>query len=66
MTIKADTKTEEEREDGGYVVRERRAGSFHRWLRLPEKVDADKVEPRYENGVLTISLPVPSPRRPST
>ena len=58
LTIKADTKVEEEREDGGYVVRERRSGSFHRSLRLPEHVDTDKVEPRYENGVLTITLPV--------
>ncbi len=58
LTIKADTKVEEERKDGGYVVRERRAGSFHRSLRLPEQVDADKVEPRFENGILTITLPV--------
>ena len=58
LTIKADTKLAEERSEGGYVVRERRAGSFHRSLRLPENVDADKVEPRYENGVLTITLPV--------
>ncbi len=58
LTIKADTKVEEERENGGYVVRERRIGSFHRSLRLSEHVDTDKVEPRYENGVLTITLPV--------
>ena len=58
LTIKAETKVEEERKDGGYVVRELRAGSFHRSLRLPEHVDTDKVEPRYENGVLTITLPV--------
>jgi len=58
LTIKAGTNVEEDREDGGYVVRERRAGSFHRSLRLSENVDIDKVEPRYENGVLTITLPV--------
>ncbi|MCH7737837.1 MAG: Hsp20/alpha crystallin family protein [Chloroflexi bacterium] len=58
LTIKAESKAEEERQDGGYVVRERRAGSFHRSLRLSENVDTDKVEPRYENGVLTITLPV--------
>jgi len=58
LSIKANMKAEEEREDGGYVVRERRAGSFHRSLRLSEHVDTDKVEPRYENGVLTIVLPV--------
>ena len=58
LSIKADTKVEEEREDGGYVVRERRAGSFRRSVRLSDNVDTDKVEPRYENGVLTITLPV--------
>ena len=58
LTIKADSKTEEEREDGGYVVRERRSGSFHRSLRLPDHVDTENVEPRYENGILTITLPV--------
>ena len=58
LTIKADSKTEDEREDGGYVVRERRSGSFHRSLRLPDHVDTENVEPRYENGILTITLPV--------
>ena len=58
LTIKAETKAEEAREDGGYVVRERRSGSFQRSLRLSEHVDTDKVEPRYDNGVLTITLPV--------
>ena len=58
LTIKADTKVEEKREDGGYVVRERRAGTFRRSLRLSDHVDTEKVEPRYENGVLTITLPV--------
>jgi HSP20 family protein len=58
LTIKAETKSEDEREDGGYAVRERRSGSFQRSLRLSEHVDTDKVEPRYDNGVLTITLPV--------
>ena len=58
LTIKAATEVEEEREDVGYVVRERRTGSFHRSLRLSDHVDTDKVEPRYENDVLTIVLPL--------
>ncbi len=57
LTIKAHTKVENERKDGGYMVRERRTGSFHRSLRLPDAVDAGKAEPRYENGVLTVTLP---------
>ena len=38
-------------------MRERRSGSFHRSVRLPDTVDADKAETGYENGVLTIKLP---------
>ena len=57
LTIKARTETEEERRDGGYLMRERRSGSFHRALRLPDTVDSEKAKPVYENGVLTITLP---------
>ena len=38
-------------------MRERRSGSFHRSLRLPDTVDQEKAEPRFEHGVLTITLP---------
>ena len=58
LSIKAETKADEERKDGDYVVRERRYGNFHRSMRLPENVDAEHAEPHYENGVLTIKLPV--------
>ena len=58
LSIKAETKVDEERKDGDYVVRERRYGKFHRSMRLPENVDADHAETHYENGVLTIKLPV--------
>ena len=58
LSIKAETKVEERREDSAYVVRERSTGSFRRSLRLSDYVDTENVEPRYENGVLTITLPV--------
>lgn len=57
LTIKAATDTGGERKEDGYLVRERRTGSFHRSLRLSDTVDADKAETTYENGVLTVSLP---------
>ena len=57
LTIKAATDTGSERKEDGYLVRERRTGSFHRSLRLSDTVDADKAETTYENGVLTVSLP---------
>lgn len=36
---------------------ERGAGTFTRALTLPTMVDADKVEAKYENGVLALTLP---------
>jgi HSP20 family protein len=36
---------------------ERSYGSFARSFRLPETVDADRIEARYEHGVLTVTLP---------
>jgi len=59
LTIKGRTEAEAEdqREDGTYMVRERRSGSFIRSLRLPDTVDPDKAQPNFDNGVLTITLP---------
>lgn len=57
LTIKGETKVEEETKDGGYFIRERRTGSFRRSLRLPETADTEKAKTVYENGVLTVALP---------
>ena len=57
LTIKAETKTDESHKEGGYLVRERRSGSFHRSLCLPETVDADQAKTNYADGVLTVKLP---------
>ena len=53
----AESKVEKERKEGGYLIRERRTGAFHRSLRLPDTVDADKAKTHYENGILTVTLP---------
>ncbi|OUC08692.1 hypothetical protein RY27_07435, partial [Litorilinea aerophila] len=42
-----------------YYRMERTYGSFQRTIPLPYEVDADKVNARYKNGVLTITLPKP-------
>ena len=46
------------------VVRERVMGSFSRKIRLAETVETEKVEARYENGVLTIVLPISDEAKP--
>jgi len=47
-----------EKGDVSYHRRERAAGSFSRTLVLPSEVDAERVEARYQDGILTITLPL--------
>ena len=63
LTIRGETASHSENGDGAYLMRERRTGAFQRSLRLPETVDQDKAEPRYEHGVLTVSLPKAEAKR---
>jgi HSP20 family protein len=56
LTISGKREEQSEEERGGYLVRERRSGSFRRSLQLPERVDEDSIQARFENGVLEVSI----------
>jgi len=57
LTIKGESTPESETtEDSGYIIRERRAGTFHRTLRLPDSIEAESAESNYQHGVLTVTL----------
>jgi HSP20 family protein len=51
-------------EEQGYLVRELPSGSFSRALRLPSEIDADHVEAKIADGVLTLTLPKAESARP--
>jgi HSP20 family protein len=57
LTIKGQTKEAREHQEGNYLMRERRAGSFYRALRLPDTLNSDQAQPHYEHGVLSITFP---------
>jgi HSP20 family protein len=57
LTIKGETSTESETKQANYLLRERRSGSFYRSLRLPDTVDPEKAQSRYDHGVLTLTFP---------
>ncbi len=46
------------------VVSERLQGSFTRQLFLGENLDADRIEASYDNGVLTVTVPVAEQAKP--
>ena len=57
LTIEAKATEADEAAGDGYLLRERRAGSFHRALRLSDRVDAAAATSRYVDGVLTVTVP---------
>lgn len=57
LTIKGETRAEEEKKEDNYLRRELRYGSFLRSLRLPPTVDAEKATAQFENGELRLRLP---------
>ena len=57
LTIKGEKKEEKEEKHKDYYLSERRYGSFQRSFPVPESVDANKIEAKFVNGVLTVKLP---------
>lgn len=66
LTIKGETKQENETKEKAYHLREQRWGAFERSIVLPTEVVADKAKADFENGVLTITLPKAEEVKPKT
>ena len=57
LTIKAEVKEEKEEKKDGYSRKEFSYRSFERNFALPDHVNEDSVQSKYENGLLHIILP---------
>jgi HSP20 family protein len=57
LSLRGEKKSERKDERDNYYVMERSYGSFQRSIRLPETVNDEKAEARFDKGVLTITLP---------
>ncbi|MEI7606841.1 MAG: Hsp20/alpha crystallin family protein [Rhodospirillaceae bacterium] len=57
LTVKGERKSESDNKRTGFHVSERHYGMIQRTVSLPPGTDADNATARYQNGVLTISLP---------
>jgi HSP20 family protein len=57
LTISVDKKNESVEEAEKQIRREYSFHSFKRSFTLDEKIDSEKIEAKYVNGVLTLNLP---------
>jgi len=64
VTIRGEIKSEQNGEQDGYLLQERRYGKFSRTLNFPVALDGAKAEASVENGVLTLRVPKAETARP--
>ena len=64
LTVSGERKAEHAEKADGYYRVERAFGGFSRSLSLPDGVDAEQVEARFDKGVLEVRIPKPEERKP--
>lgn len=68
LTISSEIKIENEDKNENYTRKEFSYSSFKRAFTLPETVDGSKIDAKYEDGILKLTLPkkqeaLPKPKR---
>jgi HSP20 family protein len=66
LTLRGEYKQENEQKNARYHIHEQRSGSFERTLMLPTDVKADMANADFEDGVLTIKLPIAEEVKPKS
>jgi len=57
LTVKGESKAEQEIKREDYLYQERRYGAFSRTVVLPVELKSDKAEATMEDGVLSLAIP---------
>jgi HSP20 family protein len=66
LTLRGEFKQENEQKESNYHIREQRYGTFERSILLPTDVKADKASANFENGILTITMPIAEEVKPKS
>lgn len=64
LTISGERKSEHEETGEGYYRMERASGAFSRSLTLPEGVEPEAIQARFDRGVLEVRVPKPAQPQP--
>jgi HSP20 family protein len=57
LVIRGEFKDDDKVERDQYLYRERRFGSFSRQIELPTRVEGDRADATFENGILRLAIP---------
>ena len=57
LVLRGEKSSNSEEKEGKYFRQERIYGRFERAFHLPDGVEAEKIEAKFKNGVLAITLP---------
>ncbi len=66
LTLRGEYKQENEQKETTYHIREQHSGSFERSLLLPTDVKSDKAKADFEDGILTITMPIAEEVKPKS
>lgn len=64
LSISGERKHESEEKENNYLRVERSYGRFDRSFKLPQSVDVDRIEAKYTDGVLTVTVPKAEESKP--
>ena len=64
LAITGERKIVAEESEARYHRREREAGKFSRVIGLPGEINADRIEAKLENGILTVVIPKAEAAKP--
>jgi HSP20 family protein len=66
LSIRGEAREDKEGKGHTYHIRERRVGTFQRWVALPTEVNVDKARAEFEGGILQLTLPKAEQVKPKT
>ena len=63
LIVSGEANFSDEKEENGYVVKERRSGKFSRAVPVPQGTNPEDIKAPMEHGVLTVTYPKSSPEQ---
>ena len=64
LTISSKQEEKKEEAKDGYIMKERKSGTFSRSFVLPKGVDRDKIDGNFKDGVLVVTVPKGAEAKP--